>query len=85
MGRPRKRNRVDEQGQTGSEHRVAENAQAALDLGNRLVPGARGYSVPAAGERSSGKGRRLRLGPILLLSAMCPWAASLSLSPPLFD
>lgn len=39
MGRPR-RSRVEEQGQAGSEHRVAENtSKMALDWGNSHVLG----------------------------------------------
>lgn len=40
MGRPRRRNREEELGQAGSEHRVAENtSKVALDWGSSHVLG----------------------------------------------
>lgn len=66
--RPRKKSRVEEQGQTGSEHGLAESTWVALDLDDRSLERT-GYSVPVAGECSSGKGQGLILGAVMLLLA----------------
>lgn len=78
-GEAKGRNQVGEQGQTGSEHREAENTQVAVDLGSRLVPGVSRLQRACGGTVRPRPGARTPMGPALLLSAVRSWAASLNL------